>query len=85
MIDAGNQVGWDLMLHQLQDAAEHLSTLIQRMGDSGLIDEEDFGIDLGHIYGHLNRAWNGRGFKEGIDEASWASCSEFPSDLGHVG
>lgn len=53
-------VFWATFVHQLEDARVHLSQLIEDMCNRNQIDEIDLGIRLGHIYGHLNRTWNGR-------------------------
>ena len=72
---------------ELEDAHSHLDELITCMAAGGAIDESDFAIDLGHIFAHLNRAWNGRA-DDGF--ADWATAkreqaSRFPSDLEPIG
>lgn len=78
----GNQVAWDNLLFQLDGARVHLQKLIDQMSADELIDEIDFGIQLGHVYGHLNRCWNGRRLP-GEAEDQWYSDenSSFPSDI----
>ncbi len=63
-------------------ARVHLQELIDQMSADELIDEIDFGIQLGHLYGHLNRCWNGRRLP-GEAEDQWYSDenSSFPSDI----
>ena len=55
----GNEVAWDNLIHQLQDAHVHIGSLIEQRSVDECIDEIDLGIKLGHVYGHLNRCWNG--------------------------
>jgi hypothetical protein len=55
-----NYAEWALLLYELEDAKEHLETLMQEMADDPEFDEVDYRIGLGHIYTHLNRAWNAR-------------------------
>ena len=52
-----NSVEWALLIYELDDASEHLANLSRKMANQGAIDSEDFAIQLGHIYAHLNRAW----------------------------
>jgi hypothetical protein len=42
-------------MHELDDAKEHLETLMREMTDDPEYDEANFPVDLGHIYSHLNR------------------------------
>jgi len=76
---------WALLLYELDDAKEHLDTLVREMTESADFAEEDFRIQLGHIYSHLNRAWSTRDRKgtehtqEQFDEAS-----RFPQDIDPI-
>lgn len=53
-------VAWVKMLSELDKAQGHLGDLACRMQEAGALDEGEFAIYLGHIYGHLNRMWNSR-------------------------
>jgi hypothetical protein len=77
-------VGWAMLMYELEDAQEHLSDLVGRLSHKGSIDETDFKIQLGHIYSHLNRAWNGRNNEEAVFDEQWRTQSRFPSDLEPV-
>jgi len=55
-----NPVEWALMLYELSDAGEHMENLLKQMKQDGKIDEENFKIQLDHIYSHLNNAWTSR-------------------------
>jgi hypothetical protein len=53
-----------------------------------IVIEEDFGVQIGHIFAHLNRAWNGRndpqGMKNPTDEQR-SVLTSFPIDLEPCG
>ena len=73
---------WTSFVHQLEDARVHLSELIDEMCAKNEVDEIELGIRLGHIYGHLNRAWNGRRLAN-ADVSEWyteKNC-RFPDDV----
>ncbi|MEM1213349.1 MAG: hypothetical protein AAGI68_13755 [Planctomycetota bacterium] len=80
-------VAWSLWMDELCDAHEHLGKLIQDMTDAGSIDEADFGIDLGHVFAHLNRAWHSRDDPQldNISQANFQKRSQYPTDLDPVG
>jgi hypothetical protein len=85
-------VAWAMLLYELSDAHEHLGTLISEMIASGTIDESEYRIQLGHVFAHLNRAWNGRNDvsledsgKEMEPQEVYAQRSKFPDDLSPVG
>ena len=79
---AGNEIAWANLLFQLEDAKVHLQVLIDQMSADERIDEVDFGIQLGHVYGHLNRCWNGRRLSGEADD-QWYSeeNGSFPRDI----
>lgn len=84
MIDR-NSAAWFLLVDSLIDAKEHLANLINEMELPEEFDEQDFSIQLGHIYAHLNRAWNARHVEQGINSESWDSLSQFPMDIKPIG
>jgi hypothetical protein len=53
-------VAWALLQYELTDAQEGITSLLRDMTDGKEFSEVEFGIHMAHIYGHLNRAWNGR-------------------------
>ncbi len=75
-----NPVEWALLVHDLDDAREHLVDLLAA-SNSPDFDETEFGIQLAHIYSHLNRAWNGRTHAGNRSDADFQRFSEFPKDL----
>ena len=87
MLDQSSQpVSWALLLYQLDDAGEHLAALMRQMNEHGRIDEEDYRIQLGHVYAHLNRAWNSRcSDSESATERDFTHWSRFPDDLNPIG
>jgi hypothetical protein len=82
-----NPVAWPILVYELEDAKDHLVRLIDEMAREGAIDPEGFAVDLGHIFAHLNRAWNGRNdpnYHEWTQDER-EHRSQFPSDLTPVG
>ena len=47
---------WATLMYELEDAQEHLTTLISEMSSRADYDEVNLRIDLGHVFAHLNRA-----------------------------
>jgi hypothetical protein len=86
MINAkDNYVAWALLATQLDDARDHLESLINEMVQAGTIEDEEFAVQLGHIYAHLNRVWHSRNQSEELTEEQWKAYSQFPKDLKPVG
>lgn len=85
MIDrSSNPIGWSLLLHDLEDAYEHLGQLIREVQAIPGYGEPEFRIDLGHVYAHLNRAWHRRNVPEDFTESEWGLAGQFPEDLEPV-
>lgn len=80
-------VAWALLAYELADARDHLGALIDQMQATGGIDEDEFAVQLGHVFAHLSRAWHGRGDVQldNITREQHAERSRFPSDLSPVG
>ena len=78
-----------MLMYELSDASEHLSDLIAHLsGGKSPIDEEDLAVQIGHIYAHLNRAWNGRNDPHGMTnptDEQRAVLTSFPIDLEPCG
>lgn len=77
-------LAWSMLMYELEDAHEHLGNLIREMK----ADEVAFRIDLGHVYAHLNRAWNLRDKDDAWHDASnpdwnteYDAARAFPTDL----
>jgi hypothetical protein len=77
-----NYAEWALLMYELDDAKGHLETLMQEMSDDPEYDETNFRLDLGHIYSHLNRAWNARNRLETErTQEQHRELSQFPNDI----
>ena len=74
-------VPWAQLMSELEDAHEHLGSLISEMNRDGKIDVESYAVDVAHIYAHLNRAWNTRNITDDVTEEQWEEGRSFPSDL----
>ena len=48
------------VLHNLKEAAESLANLVGEFESSSEYEEPELRVDLGHVYHHLNTAWNAR-------------------------
>lgn len=77
-------LAWSMLMYELEDAHEHLGNLIRDMK----ADEVAFRIDLGHVYAHLNRAWNLRDKTDAWHDSSnpgwdteYEAARAFPTDL----
>ena len=79
-----NPVEWSSLLFELEDAKEHLSKLIKTMESEG-VNEEEFEVQLGHAFAHLNRAWNTRNTLGDYGEDERVLFSSFPIDLQPCG
>lgn len=80
-----NPVAWALLLMDLDEAREHLESMVNQMNTDGMIDEADYAVQLGHVFAHLNRDWNARNTDSEIPESDYEKFSEFPDDLDPVG
>lgn len=78
-------MAWSQFLYELEDAKEHLEKLISDTQRDSAYSEEQFRVDLGHVYAHLNRAWNTRNNENGATEENWDIMTKFPTDLEPVG
>ncbi len=68
----------------LREAAEELNRTIAELERDESYDLEEFRVAMGHLYHHLNTAWNGRDqtdeeFAECTDE-SFQRFRKFPSE-----
>jgi hypothetical protein len=76
-------VAWALLQYELADAQDGIESLLRDMAEDKEFSEIEFGIHMAHIYGHLNRAWNGRNATEQQWEANKMpdKWDNFPPDL----
>jgi hypothetical protein len=86
MINAKDDyASWALLVTELDDAQEHLKALIEQLSTDGDCAEDEFAVQLGHVYAHLNRAWHSRNQHQSITREQWAAFSAYPRDLEPVG
>ena len=77
-----NYAEWALLVYELDDAKEHLETLMREMSERPDFAEEDYRIHLGHIYSHPNRVWNRREHVgTELAEEQFQEFSRFPDDI----
>ena len=62
-----------------------MDSLTRKMVAKGTIDESGYRVEVGHIYAHLNRAWNTRRRTTEVLEDEWEQASQFPTDILPVG
>lgn len=58
-------------MSELEDAKEHLSTLIEDMRQDPEYDDTNLRVDLGHVFSHFNRAWYRRDVREDLSSVEW--------------
>ena len=80
-----HQVAWVELVDHLAEAGEHIESLVQQMIEDPEIQEEEFAVDMGHIYAHLNRVWNSRNSTVGLSQEDWDETTKFPTDLVPLG
>ena len=73
-----------VVLFHLREAAEQLKETVQNLESSGDYGTEEFQVDMGHLYHHLNTAWNGREQTDeqhqNCTEADFARFRKFPNE-----
>ena len=75
-----------MMLSELQEIGEHVASLADEMASGGRMSEGDFKVQVGHIYAHLNRLWNGRALCDSdLEGIPWSERSAFPTDISPMG
>lgn len=73
---------WVMLLDEVCEAHTHLGELISKLERTADFDEVDIMVRLGHIYGHLNRFWNGRHISGGdVDKLYKEENTSFPDDV----
>ena len=76
-----NPVEWSSLLYELEDAKEHLESLLNEMESNGEIDETEYEVQIGHIFAHLNRSWNTRNKIGEYTEKERGFYTAFPNDI----
>ena len=80
-----NPTEWSSLMYELEDAKEHLESLIIEMKKKGSIDEVEYGVQIGHVFAHLNRGWNSRNKIGEYNEKEREQFNSFPRDLKPCG
>ena len=80
-----NPIEWANLLYELDDLKEHLDQLINEMHKNGSIESEEYRVQVGHLYAHLNRAWNSRNATENDLEKQFEQFTKFPQDIQTCG
>jgi len=73
-----------VVLFHLREAAEQLNETIRKLASGEKYGEEEIKVEMGHLYHHLNTAWNGRDqtdeqFQKCTDE-DFARFRKFPKE-----
>ena len=76
-----NPVEWALMCYQFEEVVEHLQNLSNEIVPNAEINEEEFNVQMGHIYSHLNRIWNSRNHIGEISDENFEEYSKLPKDI----
>jgi hypothetical protein len=74
----------NVIVFHLQEAAEQLNETIRNLSSNQQYGAEEFEVEMGHLYHHLNTAWNGRErtneqFNKCTDE-DFARFRKFPKE-----
>ena len=74
----------DATMFHLREAAEEINKTISALSLDAEFDEVELELAMGHLYHHLNTAWNGRNqtdvqFSKCTDE-DFARFRKFPSE-----
>lgn len=74
----------NVVVFHLREAAEQLKATIRNLENKGEYGGEEFQIEMGHLYHHLNTAWNGQDqtdseFEKCADEA-FKRLRRFPKE-----
>ena len=80
-----NPVAWVALVTELDDAREHLQNLVDEMVLAKSIDDQDFAVQIGHVFAHLNRSWYIRNGATLDSDKIWEEASSFHSDIETVG
>ena len=80
-----NPIEWDGLLFGLEEMKEHIQSLIDELSEKGEMSEEEYQVDIGHLYAHLNRAWNTRNETDEYVDKHFQQLSQFPEDISPVG
>ena len=80
-----NPVEWALLSYEIEELIEHLQEISNSITPESEIDEEDFRVDISHVYAHINRIWNQRNHIGEVSEQQFDEYSKFPNDIKPIG
>jgi hypothetical protein len=73
-----------LVLHELGEAHEALSRMLQEARQDPDWDIGEFAAEMPHLYHHINFAWNARNSRNAVGQVTdleFKRWSTFPNDL----
>jgi hypothetical protein len=77
-----DSVAWVLLMHQLEEAKEHLPDLTNQMATMRRIDEAEFANSFGQVCARMNRTWHGGNQTcELTDGQQRTAFTQFPRDM----
>jgi len=76
-----NPVEWTLLVDELTEASEHLTSAISQITTDPAYDESALAVHLGHVMAHLNRAWASRNISRELTDSEWEQFREYQPDL----
>ena len=77
-------VAFSTLFYDLDDAKDHLIELIDAITNNSEYTEDEYRVELGHIYAHLNRAWNNRNLEDDSQEPDHDESRRYPQDLDPI-
>jgi len=80
-----NPVEWAMLSYELEEVVEHLQGISNMVIPGSEISEEEFEVQLGHVYAHLNRIWNSRNHVGELTDKKREEFKEFPKDINFYG
>ena len=71
------------ILFHLREAQAELSDTIKRLESTPPEDDAEFRVAIGHLYTHLNTAWNSRHATDAqtVNDEEYSGWREFPTDI----
>jgi len=71
--------------YNLREAKDSIDLILKEIGANSDYDSEELAIDIGHIYHHINTAWNSRNSSEAESieciETNYNRWRQFPSEI----
>lgn len=80
-----NPVEWALIIMELDEAKEHIESLVSEMTQMGGIEESILQVKLFHAITHLNRIWNRRNHLGEVSDQESECFSKTPIEFKPIG